>query len=96
MTLAELDQKYGSVTHEGQTYTLTDVATHSNRPFPGWWGDASENEPSYTDEWVCAAIDADGNEYDVYWQFDAIKGEEPEDAGNLPWDDENISRVVSR
>lgn len=92
-THQELARKFGTVTHEGTAYTLAEVATLSNRPFAGWWGDAEDGD-EYTSEWVARAIDDAGDEYQVYWQFDAIKGEEPEDDGNWPWDDEHIARVV--
>ena len=84
--------KFGTVKKDGKEIRLTGDATPSNRVFFGWWGDASEGE-SYTDEWVADGIDENGNDVQVYWQFDQIKGEEPEDASNLPFDDEHVSEI---
>lgn len=84
---------FGSCTYEGKDYILTDQAFLSNRLFPGWWGDAQEGE-HYTAEYHATATDAEGYNYLVYWQFDAVKGAEPEDESNYPWDDAHISRVV--
>jgi hypothetical protein len=84
---------YGTVTHEGTTYTLTQQAYPSGRVFTGWWGDASEGE-EYTAEYEAHAVDAKGDEYIVRWHFDAVRNEEPEDEGNWPWFDDNIVAVI--
>lgn len=84
---------YGTVTHNGRTITLTEQATLTNRVFTGWWGEAQEGK-SYTVEYSARGKDTEGNEYRVYWQFDAVKGDEPEDESNYPWKDSDISRVV--
>lgn len=87
-------KNYGTVTFEGKTYTLTNDAYLSNRVFPGGWNDATDGE-EYTSEWEAPAMDNDGNEFLVVWQFSATKGEEPEDDSDWPWgDDGYISRVV--
>lgn len=85
-----LDREFGTVTFEGKTYWLTEVADFSNRVFDGWFGDAEEGE-AYTTEFKAEAIDAEGNEYVVTWQFETVKGNEPEDNGNWPW--QNVSFV---
>jgi hypothetical protein len=90
----EYKSKFGTVVYEGKVYWLTAVADFSNRPFPGWWGDAQEGD-LYTAEFSCPAVDGAGDEWLVYWQFEAVKGQEPEDNGAWPWDEENIARVVS-
>ena len=93
MDMQQLAQKFGKVAHEGKEYTLAQVADYSNRVFPGWWGDVQEGE-EYTAEFSASAYDNDGNSYMIYWQFDSVKGQEPEDLSNYPWDDEHISLVV--
>lgn len=82
-----------TITFEGKTYTLQGDADYTNRVFTGWWGDASEGE-SYTTEFDAPAIDADGNRYEVVWQFQVVKGEEPEDLSNLDWGDVALVRFV--
>lgn len=84
-----------TVKHDNKTLTLTADAQLSNRVFAGWWGDAKDGE-TYQAEFSAPAKDDQGNEYTVYWQFEAIKGQEPEDDSNYPWHDESaICRVVS-
>jgi len=91
MDLQALAKRFGTVVFEHVEYILTREADFSNRMFPGWYGDAEEGE-EYTVEFSCDAI-ADGNEYQVYWQFSAVKGEEPE-ADEYPFDEDHISRVL--
>lgn len=64
-----------------------DLCSPSNGVFPGWCGDAKDGE-EYTSVWIEYARDADGNKYQITWQFPVIKGEEPEDEGEWPWHDE--------
>lgn len=85
--------QYGTVIYDGQEYALLEPAQLSNRVFPGWWGDAIEEEPEYTSEWQAQAIDGEGNRHYVVWQFDAVKYQEPEDDSNWPWDDEHVTAV---
>lgn len=93
--LQQLAQKFGTVTHEGTEYTLTSVADFSSRLFDGNGLNAQEGEP-YTVEFVCPAIDSEGNEYEIYWQFDGIiKGEEPApDMYDWAHGDDHITRIV--
>lgn len=93
---SKLERQFGSVTFQGRKYVLAEAATFTNRVFPGWWGDASDDEPDYTAEYGAAAIDENGAPYKVIWQFDAVKGEEPEDEGNWPWDDGHITSVYAQ
>lgn len=85
MDMQQLAKQFGTVTFEGKTYTLTAQADYTNRVFPAWYGDASEGE-SYTTEFDCEALDDAGNLYRVVWQFEVVKGEEPE-PDNHNWDD---------
>lgn len=82
------------ISYQGEKYTLECDAFLSNRVFPGWWGDVEEGE-AYTAEYEAYATSTggDGARYVVRWHFDAVKGDEPEDEGNWPWDDENIVSV---
>lgn len=89
---AVLDREYGTVTYDGQVYVLQGQAYLSDRVFPGGWHDAEEGE-EYTTEYYADAVDPDGNDYIVVWQFDTVKGEEPEDEENYDWSDDNIVEV---
>lgn len=89
-------KNYGTVnSYKGKTYRLTEYATLSNRVFPGWFGDAEDGK-TYTAEYQAMAVDKSGNECIVYWQFDTVKGEEPEDESNYPWDDSHVTNVVAQ
>jgi len=69
------------------------VAFLTDRVFPGWFGDVSDGE-KYQSEWASYAEDRDGNLYMIFWNFPAVKGEEPEDGGAWPWyDNSYISRI---
>ena len=83
---ADAAAQYGEISHQGQRYALTFQAQLTNRVFDGWFGGVSEGE-EYISEWSAPAIGQDGEEYVVRWQFDAIKGEEPKDDGDWPWDE---------
>lgn len=85
-----MNKDFGTITYNEVEYRLEEDATLSNRVFPGWWGDAEEGE-SYTAEYQARATGPDGNDYMVYWQFEEVKGKEPEDESNYPW--ENIHSV---
>ena len=65
----------------------------SNRVFAGCWQDAKEGE-EYWSEWVGYGKDKDGNEYKIIFHFKAVKGEEPDDDGSWPWDEEHIESCV--
>lgn len=86
------DPVYGKILWGGNVYHLTEQAELTNRVFHGWWGDAQEGE-TYTTEYSASAFDNDGNQHRVYWQFEVVKGQEPEDDGDYPWTDDNISNV---
>ncbi|MDR1685203.1 MAG: hypothetical protein LBR82_01975 [Desulfovibrio sp.] len=70
---------------DGRVLTVTRHAELTNRVFPGWFGDVKDGE-EYVSEWDILAVDADGEEYRIIYQYDLVKGEEPlpED---LDWDD---------
>ena len=84
-------QQFGTVTHEGTEYTLAQEADFSNRQFPGSWFDAQEGD-EYTAEFSAKAFDSEGNEYWIYWQFEAVKSEEPA-LDSYPWNDAHITKV---
>lgn len=94
MNTQQLAQQFGTVTHIGTEYTLTQEADFSNRQFAGSWFDAQEGD-EYTAEFSAKALDAEGNEYWVYWQFETVKGEEPALDG-YPWSDAHITSVVAQ
>lgn len=88
-------KRHGEIEYKGKKYALVADATLTNRAFTNCWSDAEIGE-EYTAEFSAKVIDADGEEYEAYWQFDAVKGEEPEDDGEWPWDNKNITRVEAR
>lgn len=94
-TYAAKVKEFGEVTFEGKSYALIAQADFSNRVFVGWFGDAQEGE-EYTVEFAARAVDAKGDPYEVYWQFETVKGEEPGDLSDYPFDDAHITRVWSK
>jgi hypothetical protein len=82
-------------THNEKEYTLTSEATLSNRVFPGWYNDVEEGE-MYQAEYQADAVDENGKSYMIVWHFDETNGAETEDAGDYPWDDDHIYRVVEQ
>lgn len=92
--LKALKKKFGSVTHKGIEYILDGHAHLSNRVFDGGWQDAREGE-AYTAEYKATAINKNTRENaEVYWQFAEVKGNEPEDESNYPFDNRHIYRVL--
>lgn len=91
----ELARKYGTVEIKylglELTFWLTDRAELSNSVFDGWFGDAQEGE-SYIAEYCSPAIDMHGDHYKICWQFEAVKGEEPE-PDTYPFDNDHISHI---
>ncbi len=78
--------------YNGMKLFVDDNASPSCRVFTGWWGDAEDGE-AYTDEWSVDATSEDGSNWKIYWQFEQIRGQEPEEADALPFDDEHIDRI---
>lgn len=79
---------YGTATYNGRTYTLTSFPELTCRVFPNCFTEVDDGE-EYTSEWSARAVDEngeEGNEYKVVWQFEAVKGTEPEDDSDWPWD----------
>lgn len=70
--------KYGTVTHNGVSYTLIDVADMSSRLMPYKPYHEAEEGDEYEFEMTANAVDDDGNLYQVAWIFEAVKGDEPE------------------
>jgi hypothetical protein len=83
---------FGKVTLDGKTYSMTAQAELTNRVFTGWFGEAAGGE-TYWSEWSAPAVDTDENEYEVYWQFEQIKGDEQE-PDTLNWDDADRVRTA--
>lgn len=86
---------YGEVEYQGKEYTLAEQATLSNRMFPGWFGDAEEGEP-YTAEYQAAAVDNGGESYMVLWHFETVRGEEPWDESDYPFDNDHVWSVEAQ
>jgi len=74
------------VEYDGKQYAMTRQAELSNRVFPGWFGDADEGG-NYTAEYSAPAVGTDGRDYKIIWQFDEVRGEEPDDGSNYDWYD---------
>lgn len=77
--------KNGKVEFEGREYALLCEPSLTNNVFPGWFGDAKNGE-AYVMQWGAGAVDADGIKHSMIWEFDAVRGEEPDDDSNWPWD----------
>lgn len=80
-----------TVSYQGKNYKLIGDISATNRVFSGWWGDAKNGE-EYIAEYSAPAVGDDGEEYVIRWQFDVIKGDEPED-DTLDW--ENVYQVIA-
>jgi len=57
----------------------------TDREFPGWWGNADDGD-TYISQWVCDAVGHDRCNYQIIFEFPAVKGDEPDDDG-WPWGD---------
>ena len=69
---------YGTAQHEGKTIVLNDQAELTSRLMPYMpYHEAREGE-TYCFEMSAPGYDEEGNGCTVYWEFDAVKGEEPE------------------
>lgn len=79
-------------------YTLDDVgfsdATLTNRVFPGWWGDVTDDE-EYFAEWQAIGTGPAGESVRIVWQFPAVKGAEPDDDA-WPWDEQRYVQSIER
>lgn len=93
--LKNMDMAYGTVSFGGEVYFLMGDPAATNRVFSGWYGDVEDGE-HYTAEWSSQAEDKDGGKVTVVWQFNIVKGGEPEDDGELPLDDYHIATVTPR
>lgn len=80
------------VTFEGKDYTIDDQCFLSNRFFDKSWSGVQEGD-EYLSEWCCNGIDENGNKVMVTWQFDTVKGFEPDDDSYWPWKDRYITSV---
>ena len=79
MNITELAKKYGSVEYEGKKYILTDYAEPTSRLLPDCQHDCFEM--------FAPAIDAEGNDYVVYWIFE-------DDGRELDmYDYDNVDRI---
>ena len=75
---------YGTVNYQGQQYRLTEDASLSNRLFNGGWQDAVDGA-QYIAEYCASGVSLEGAPVTIYWQFEAVKGMEPEDEGSYDW-----------
>lgn len=79
----KMENKYGTVTHEGVTYTMLDQPELTGRQILEW-----KEEEGYA-EFSAPAVDSEGNEFEVRWQLRLVdeNGDGIEDLSNLDWDD---------
>lgn len=87
-----IDSQTGAQVLQPIELTSDDECFLTNYVFPGWHGDAAEGE-EYTSQWQVYAEDSDGERYLITWGFPAVKGQEPEDDGDWPWDNEQYMSV---
>ena len=90
---AQFAARFGEVSFKGVSYALISQAAPTDRLFGGGWSDAAEGE-AYTAEYSAAAMGQDGEEYVVRWQFEMVRGQEPEDGADLPCDWTKPSEVI--
>ena len=59
----------------------------------GTWGELADGD-EYIAEWACNAVCSGGDSYIIYWHFQAVKGQEPADDADWPWDElDYIDRI---
>lgn len=75
---------------DGKKYKIeeNEQAYQTSRTFTGSWHGAAKGE-EYEDEWELNAIDEDGEDCKLVYHFTVTKGNEPEEADNLDWDNHN-------
>jgi hypothetical protein len=86
-------EKFGFVDFDGKKYALLCQAELTCALFPGCWSEAQAGD-EYAAQWAAPAVDINGNEFKVVWEWQETKGEELEDASGYDWDD-NIANVTS-
>lgn len=68
---------YGTTTHNGLAYMLTDDARLTNRLLPGGYINYHEaDDGEVYDFEMSANAERDGNKYIVYWLFEGLKGDD--------------------
>lgn len=87
-----MKEDFGTIKYNGLIYALLRQACPTGRSFTRCFSDVEVGEV-YTDEWHAPATGPDGKLYWVTWQWDTVKGQEPEDGGDYPWYDSNIVSV---
>jgi hypothetical protein len=73
--------------------TVDGACSLTNEEFPGWWGSVRDGE-KYLSEWGAYAKDEDGEHYMIIWRFPVIKGQEPENDDEWPWDNQEFIHTV--
>ena len=71
-------QNYGTAQFEEKTITLDDQAEPTSRLMPYRPYHEAETGDEYWFEMSAPGHDRDGNGCTVYWEFSAVKGDEPE------------------
>lgn len=72
------DSDYGTIQYEGKIITLDTDATLTSRLMPYLpYHDAEEGD-TYHFEMRALGHDENDNDCTVYWEFEAVKGSEPE------------------
>ena len=86
------EMKFGTAECGGVAVALLGQAELTNRLFNGCYSDVSDGE-SYISERSCKGIDRNGEQYEIIWRFDEVKGSELEDAGSYDWSQYEIKQV---
>lgn len=81
-----------TVTFKNQTYTIDGEGYPTCAVFAHSIHSAADGE-TYTDQWQDRGTDSHGNRVIITWEWEMVRGEEPEDGGDYPWYDSNIVRV---
>lgn len=94
---------YGTITHNGNTITLTNQAYLTNRVLTEYADDLQYNGSgdSYMTEWAAAGIDEAGQSVRVYWHFEVAREDKTvvgdydynTEADGYDWD--NVYAVVA-
>jgi hypothetical protein len=91
-----MESKMDIIVVDNKTYVLDDQAVMSNRLFESSWQPGMDDGTPYVAEYHITAHDYDGHNYLIYWQFDAIQGQEPTDESDYPWDINHITKIITQ
>jgi hypothetical protein len=81
------------IIYNRKLYTITGIPRVQADEFPACWNNANDNESCIV-RFVANATDYKGYKHAIYYEFDVIKGQEPE-YDEFPWNSADaVKRIV--